>query len=121
MVYYENHHILGKEIPMMGGIEGRTLLGGVAAGTLRACIETPFEFAKVRKQTGQDWNYRDCYKGFSAMLPRTVGLLVSFCCMLHMVRKKTELMNTPTGQFFTTGFMAMSAWWFVWPFEFVKN
>jgi len=51
MVKYENHPVLGKEIPMMGGIEGRTLLGGVAAGTLRACIECPFEFSKVRRQT----------------------------------------------------------------------
>jgi solute carrier family 25 (mitochondrial carnitine/acylcarnitine transporter), member 20/29 len=33
----------------------------------------------------------------------------------------TNLMDTKTGQFFTTGFMATSAWWCVWPFEFVKN
>ena len=41
-----------KEIPYTGGLEQRTLLSGMCAGLIRSIIECPFEYVKVRKQTG---------------------------------------------------------------------
>jgi hypothetical protein len=35
------------EIPLTQGVQIRVVLGGLVAGTLRACIETPLEYAKV--------------------------------------------------------------------------
>lgn len=39
---------LKKKIPLSGGIEWRVLLGGIAAGSTRAVLECPFEYAKVK-------------------------------------------------------------------------
>jgi len=40
---------IGKaKIPLTNGLETRVLAGGVVAGTCRALIETPLEYAKVR-------------------------------------------------------------------------
>jgi hypothetical protein len=45
--YFDNS--LGKyEIPLSQGVQLRVVLGGLMAGTLRACVETPLEYAKVR-------------------------------------------------------------------------
>ena len=35
------------EIPFTGGIQTRVIVGGIAASTARAIIETPLEYAKV--------------------------------------------------------------------------
>jgi len=45
------------EIPGMMGIEWRTLCAGFAGGSARALIECPFEYAKVKRQTGQKWQF----------------------------------------------------------------
>ncbi len=41
-----------KEIPYAMGLEWRTLVAGVAGGSARCFIECPFEYAKVKRQTG---------------------------------------------------------------------
>ena len=93
----EDHKWFGVDIPYMGGIQGRTFLGGIAAGSFRAFIECPFEYSKVRGQTNQKWVFSESYKGFSAIYPRCVGLLTAFICQLHLCRKHTNLMDTKTG------------------------
>ena len=50
--YFNDHPVMAKDIPYTGGIQGRVLLGGWCAGTFRACLECPFEYTKVRRQTG---------------------------------------------------------------------
>ena len=40
------------EIPWTGGLQGRVVVGGVLAASARALIECPFEYAKVKRQTG---------------------------------------------------------------------
>jgi solute carrier family 25 carnitine/acylcarnitine transporter 20/29 len=40
------------KLPLSGGIELRVIIGALASATTRAIIECPFEFAKVRRQTG---------------------------------------------------------------------
>ena len=46
---------LCQPIPGMLGLEWRTLLAGIAGGSARSFIECPFEYAKVKRQTGQQW------------------------------------------------------------------
>ena len=43
---------LTRPIPFTGGLSPALFVGGLAAGTARAVVETPFELAKVRYQTG---------------------------------------------------------------------
>ena len=84
-------------------------------------MECPFEYSKVRGQTNQPWKYNEVYKGFGVILVRNIGLLSWFICLLDLVRRHTSLMDTKQGQFFATGFMSTSAFWLIWPFEFLKN
>ena len=44
-----------QKIPMGMGLEWRTLFAGIAGGSARSFIECPFEYAKVKRQTGQKW------------------------------------------------------------------
>lgn len=49
----ENHSSeLTKEIPYTGGVQKRTVLSGMCAGLVRSVLECPFEYIKVRQQTG---------------------------------------------------------------------
>ena len=43
---------LTKEIEYTGGLQRRTILGGMCAGLVRSIIECPFEYVKVRQMTG---------------------------------------------------------------------
>ena len=63
----------------------------------------------------------EVYKGFGIIMARNIGLLGSFICMLDLCRRHTSLMDTKRGQFIATGIMSTSAFWIIWPFEFLKN
>ena len=41
-----------QSIPLTGGIELRTFCAGWMSGSFRAMLECPFEYAKVKRQTG---------------------------------------------------------------------
>ena len=43
---------LTKEIEFTGGLQRRTVLGGMCAGLVRSILECPFEYVKVRQMTG---------------------------------------------------------------------
>lgn len=45
---FEGNPVMTKAIPYSGGIELRTVFGGVSAGIFRAIVECPFEYTKVR-------------------------------------------------------------------------
>lgn len=49
---FAKNEALCKEIPYMMGVEYRTVLAGIAGGSARAFIECPFDYAKVKRQTG---------------------------------------------------------------------
>jgi hypothetical protein len=44
--------VLTQPIPFSGGLNPSVILGGIASGTARTVVETPFELIKVRWQTG---------------------------------------------------------------------
>lgn len=60
------------------GVQKRALIGGMFAGIVRSVLECPFEYVKVRRMTGQSWNYSKLYTGFSTLAPRSTLVLTSF-------------------------------------------
>lgn len=52
------HTFLNYKIPFTFGLEPRVLIAGFAAEFIRSVIECPFEYSKVKLQTGQNWEWR---------------------------------------------------------------
>ena len=52
---WETNSFMRREIPGTMGLELRVVGAGIFAGTVRSLIECPFEYAKVKGQTGQTW------------------------------------------------------------------
>ena len=111
------------EFPLTGGLQVRVLIAGSAASTVRAMIETPLEYAKVRGQTGLNWRFVDLYKGFSVTWIRTMGLMCTYFILIDWGRRNAkEAFETPIlGPFLASGLAATAAWWIVWPFEYMKS
>ena len=99
------------------------LVGGVIASTCRAIIETPLEYAKVRRQTQQSWTFRHLYTGFGVTWFRTVGLMSTYFILVDSGRRHVPgLFATPmVGPFLTSGVAATLGWWVVWPLEYMKS
>lgn len=49
---WEKNEFMCKKIPGSGGMELRTVAAGIMSGSARAVLECPFEYAKVKRQTG---------------------------------------------------------------------
>jgi len=111
------------EIPMTAGIQVRVVLGGMAASTARAIIETPLELAKVRRQTGQSWQFRNLYKGFGVTLARTMGLMCTYFILVDSMRRNMadQFKKPLIGPFLVSGVAATVGWWVVWPLENMKS
>jgi hypothetical protein len=97
------------------------ILGAIASATARCIVECPFEYAKVKRQTGQTWLLKDGYTGFGVSYIRTFGLMNCYFCILDSLRRHTNVFKYQIGQFFGSGTAAMMAFWVVWPFEVLKN
>ena len=129
---------LTAHIPGAAGMEWRVPLAGVLASTARALIETPLEYVKVRRQTGQRWlvagtvggalaapgrELRAIFTGFGVSWARTVALMTTFFIQVdHLERHHRDLMAMPVvGPFVKGGLCATTAWVLVWPLEVLKN
>lgn len=55
-----------EELPYTFGLQYRVVLAGLASATSRAVIESPIEYAKVKRQTGQSWQLGHIYQGIAA-------------------------------------------------------
>ena len=117
----EHHENMKKTIPFTGGIQYRVIAGAITSATWRSIAECPFEYAKVKRQTGQTWKLADGFTGFGVLYLRSTGLLIAFFSILDSMRRHTKIFNYKVGQFFGTGTAAMVAYWFIWPFEVLKN
>lgn len=51
-----------EELPRSHGVQVRVVGAAVAAATVRSLLECPIEFAKVARQTGQDWKLNQVYR-----------------------------------------------------------
>ena len=109
----------------------KLICAGFSAGAARAIIETPLEFIKVRRQTGQTWMLyptlsetirhpleltRTLYTGFGVSLFRTSFLFTSFAIFVDLcVRYIPEYITMDiVGPFIKGGLCATAAWWVVW-------
>ena len=99
------------------------LVGGLAAGTARTVVETPFELAKVRYQTGGGVQLAELYTGAGATWARGTLMLTSFFVLCDYSEKAApELMSKPLlGGFLKGGVCATLAWAVAWPLEIAKN
>jgi solute carrier family 25 carnitine/acylcarnitine transporter 20/29 len=109
------------------------LVGGIAAGTARTVVETPFELAKVRYQTGGGvkastgllsfGQLAELYTGAAATWGRGTVMLTSFFVLCDYSEKAApELMSRPLlGGFLKGGVCATLAWVVAWPLEVAKN
>lgn len=125
-------------VPGTAGMQPRVLLAGLAASFVRSCVESPLEFVKVRRQTGQRVTLAptlgeamrspvaelgNLFKGFGVCWGRTSGVLTSFFVQVdHLERHHAELVATPLiGPFLKGGVCATTGWLLFWPLEVVKN
>uniref|UniRef100_A0A6V0GCZ8 Mitochondrial carrier protein n=1 Tax=Zooxanthella nutricula TaxID=1333877 RepID=A0A6V0GCZ8_9DINO len=111
------------KIPGTGGLAWSTVCSGVAGASARAVVESPIEYAKVKRQTGQTWRFAEAYQGFYMQLPRTVGMMTFIFCSVDSLRRWTggEALKRPAYQFITWGGVSMLGFWFIWPLETLKN
>ena len=86
-----------RKIPYTAGLEPRIIAAGLIAGAFRAIIECPVEYAKVRRQTGQNWQISHMYKGFIVVNVRNAGLLTSFFILLDSLRRNTKAFESKVG------------------------
>lgn len=120
---YLDSPIARYEIPYSGGIQLRVIAGAVGAGTVRAIIETPLEYAKVRRQIQKTWKLRDLHRGFGLTWARTVGLWCTYIILFDSMRRHfPDVHASPIlGPFLMQGVAATMGWWVVWPLEFMKS
>ena len=109
------------------------IVGGVAAGTARTLVETPFELAKVRFQTGGGvraatgllslGQIAELYTGAGATWARGTAMLTTFFVLCdYSERAAPQLMARPLlGGFLKGGVCATLAWAIAWPLEVAKN
>jgi len=122
-VYTYSNGVGKTEIPGTAGLQLRVIAGGLVASTARAIIETPLEYAKVRRQTKQVWYFKDLYKGFGVTWCRTLGLMTTYFILIDSMRRNmSEQFKAPLiGPFLASGIAATTAWWLVWPLENMKS
>ena len=88
---------------------------------MKSIIECPFEFIKVNQQTGQDWKFKDIYKGFGSLYLRTTGMLMWYFVNVDLIQRSNIFGDYRFSSFFISGSAASISWAFIWPFENLKN
>jgi len=111
------------KIPFSGGLAWATVAAGICGASARAIVESPIEYAKVKRQTGQVWRFGEAYQGFFMQYPRTVGMMTFIFCGVDSLRRWTdgEALKRPAYQFVTWGGVSMLGFWVIWPLETLKN
>merc|ERR1712232_799978 len=112
-----------QKVPYSGGLAWATVFAGMCGASARSVIESPIEYAKVKRQTNQSWHFREVYQGFFVQWPRTGGMMTFIFCSVDSVRRWTngEALRHPAGQFLTWGTCSMLGFWVIWPLETLKN
>lgn len=87
--YYEQNQFMRETIPNSGGLQYRVLVAAFMSGSIRSIIECPFEYAKVKLQTGQSWIVKDMFKGFSNLYPRSTLVMTTYFTFIDTMRRKT--------------------------------
>jgi hypothetical protein len=94
---WESNKKMREPVPFTNGIELRVFASGVVSGTIRSCIECPFEYAKVKLQTGQNWILGDVYKGFTNLYPRSTLMMTTYFIQIDSYRRHTNVFKSKLG------------------------
>ena len=125
--------LLAAPLPGLNGMNLSVVVGSVTASTARTLVETPFELAKVRKQTGGTFRsaagvfslkqISELYTGAFATWGRATMMLTTFFVLCDQAQRTApELMSRPIlGGFIKGGACATIAWGVAWPVEVVKS
>ena len=84
-------------------------------------VSGPIEYAKLMGQTGQKMILADVYRGFGWQAARTTSLMLPLFVGLDITRRKTTFLETYTGTFLCTTFIAGVSYIASWPLETLKN
>lgn len=116
--------LLQQDIPLTGGLKPCVIVGATASAVVRATIESPLDFIKLRYQIGEGvmqdaskgstavhlqkksvlGSARHLYHGYTVTLFRTLGLLYPFFILIdYSVRYLPDVVNSPLGPFFKGG------------------
>ncbi|PRP88182.1 hypothetical protein PROFUN_04005 [Planoprotostelium fungivorum] len=102
-----------------GPVNTNLILAGMAGGAGRSVIESPLDLAKIRRQIGQSWKFRECLHGMNASLARNVPLLTFFFLFIE-ISKGIDI--SPQWRPFLTGSICSTlAWTIIWPFDVIKS
>jgi solute carrier family 25 carnitine/acylcarnitine transporter 20/29 len=113
---------LNTVIPGTFGLETRVVEAALCASFARAVIESPIEYAKVARQTGQSWALRSVYTGFGPQFVRTAGVMTTYFVLIDSIRRHAPAtFANPLGQFLASSCSATLGFWIVWPAEVLKN
>jgi solute carrier family 25 carnitine/acylcarnitine transporter 20/29 len=97
------------------------LLGGCAAGSARAVLETPLELAKVRRQLGQQWTVKSLYTGLGVTWVRCCALLGSFFVLVDATAPLRKDLPPFLDGFAKGSVCATVSWWICFPFDVLKS
>lgn len=110
------------KIPFSHGVEFRVVLAGIASGTARSVIETPLEYAKIKRQMGETWELRKCYTGMGITWMRACTLMPTYFIVFDSLRRHNDELfrSNMMGPFIASGISSVLGWWVCWPLELIK-
>lgn len=99
-------------------LDPHVVLAGFAGGFGRGIVESPFEFAKVRRQVDQRYKLREIYKGSGVTVFRNSFLFCSFAIYMDLAKYFLPFPLTP---FWNGALCANMAWLTIWPLDVLKS
>ncbi len=115
---FPDDHWLKKEYAC---IRPMVIINSTLASLGRCVVENPVEYAKVLGQTGQQWVFKDIYRGMGWQVARTVGILVPIFSTVDYARRHSDLMESFSGAFTVTCLASGGSYLLAWPIETMKN
>ena len=100
-----------------GALDPHVVAAGFAGGLGRGAVESPFEFAKVRRMVQSEWRLRDVYKGSGVTIFRNAFLFACFAINIDL----TKHFIGNIGPFWTGALCANMAWFTIWPLDVAKS
>lgn len=100
-----------------GALDPHVVAAGFCGGLGRGAVESPFEFAKVRRIVGGEWRLRDVYKGSGVTVTRNAFLFMFFAINIDLTRHFVG----DIGPFWTGALCANAAWFTIWPLDVTKS
>lgn len=105
---------------LAGALDPHVVLAGFVGGLGRGAVESPFEYAKVRRQVEAPWRLRDVYRGSGVTVVRNAFLFCFFVINIDLLKRFAPF-GPGLGPFATGALCSNLAWFLVWPLDVVKS